>query len=71
MPEEIYELEDFLQLVPLATECRVKPVRKENITKVKLRTRQRLYTFKVENKGLNALLDQIKKLNKNITIENL
>ncbi len=71
MPEEIFDLEEFLQLVPLATECRVKSIPKEDMTKVKLRTKKRLYTFKVENRGLKALLDQIRKINKNIEIENL
>ncbi len=71
MPEEIFELEEFLQLVPFASECRVKTVPRENTTKVKLRTRRKLYTYKIETSGLRALLDQIRKINKDIRIENL
>ncbi len=72
MPHEIKDLEILLkEIAPRATKCIVKPIPNENITKVKLRTKKYLYTYKVSSDNVKSVLDSIKKVNKKITVETL
>lgn len=53
MPKEIASKEDFTRLLALATEVRI--VRAGDSAKVKLRTRDALYTFKTTSEDVDSL----------------
>ena len=53
MPKEIMNKEDFTRLLPKATEVRV--VRTGDSAKVKLRTKDSLYTFKTTSEEADSL----------------
>lgn len=46
MPEEIFNLEDFNALLPAAVEVRRKLTPGEELVKLKIRTKSRLFTYK-------------------------
>ncbi len=58
MPEEIFDVERFVELSEKALECRVK--RLGEYVKLKLRTRRRLYTLKVEADEADEILRRVK-----------
>jgi len=59
MPHEIKTKEEFLKLLPLAKECRVK--QNKDHVKIKLRTNRMLYTYKTTNQEeVKEILDQVK-----------
>lgn len=59
MPKEVKNKEEFLKLIPLAIECRVK--QNENVIKIKLRTKRYLYTYKTTDQNeVKEILDQVK-----------
>ncbi|MEM3507105.1 MAG: 50S ribosomal protein L38e [Candidatus Bathyarchaeia archaeon] len=58
MPTEIFDVEKFLKLAELASECRVK--RLKDIVKLKLRTSKRLYTIKLDPRKAEDVLKSIK-----------
>ena len=53
MPKEIRSREEFEKLLPAATEIRV--VRNGENAKVKLRTKERLYTFQTKESEVEGL----------------
>jgi hypothetical protein len=57
MPSEIKSEEKFLELSDYAIHCRVK--RKKDIVKLKLRTKGKLYTYKVDPSTAERLLKEI------------
>jgi len=57
MPKEIKDQKEFLEIAPIAIECRVK--RTGDVVKLKLRTRRALYTFKTDPKTAEQLLKAI------------
>ncbi|HDM45301.1 hypothetical protein DRO47_05475 [Candidatus Bathyarchaeota archaeon] len=57
MPAEIFDLEEFIRISKRAEYCRIK--RLGDIVKLKLRTRRRLYTLKVESNKLDEVLKRI------------
>ena len=64
MPKEITDLKEIDEIVKKAYEIRVKRVK--DIVKVKFRTKRYLYTIKLTEKEADALLNELKKLNKPI-----
>jgi hypothetical protein len=59
MPKEIKNKEEFIKLLPLAIECRVK--QNKDYVKIKLRTKRMLYTYKTTNQDeVKEILDQVK-----------
>ncbi|MDT7892131.1 MAG: hypothetical protein RQ952_05265 [Thermoproteota archaeon] len=59
MPKEIKNKEEFIKLLPLAVECRVK--QNKDHVKIKLRTKRMLYTYKTTNQDeVKEILDQVK-----------
>jgi hypothetical protein len=58
MPREIQTEEEFLELVELASECRVK--RLPDVVKLKLRTPSYLYTFKTDPGSAERILSTLK-----------
>ena len=58
MPKEIANKEDFTRLLALATEVRI--VRAGDSAKVKLRTRDTLYTFKTTSEDADSLTKGVK-----------
>jgi len=58
MPHEIRSEEEFTALIPRAVEVRVKRLRE--MVKLKLRTPQRLYTFKCDPATADRLLSGLK-----------
>ncbi|MCX8184937.1 MAG: hypothetical protein RMI56_02440 [Sulfolobales archaeon] len=59
MPIEIKNAEEFIKISERAIECRVVRKPRENIAKVKARTKRYLYTIKIP---LDQLEDFLKKL---------
>ncbi|MCD6529625.1 hypothetical protein J7L06_05000 [Candidatus Bathyarchaeota archaeon] len=57
MPAEVLDLEEFIQISKRAEYCRIK--RLGNLVKLKLRTRRRLYTLKIESEKLDEVLKRI------------
>ena len=58
MPEEIFDVEKFVELSEKAVECRVK--RLGDYVKLKLRTRRRLYTLKVGADEVDDIIRRVK-----------
>jgi len=58
VPSEVRTKEEFQNLLPKATEVRV--LRREDSAKIKLRTRERLYTFQTTAEEADALLKGLK-----------
>ncbi|KYH37671.1 MAG: Ribosomal L38e protein family protein [Candidatus Bathyarchaeota archaeon B24] len=58
MPEEVFDVEKFVELSSHASECRVK--RLGDLVKLKLRTKRRLYTIKLQAKDAEEVLKRIK-----------
>lgn len=57
MPIEIFDENEFLEIAKRAHECRVK--RGDEIVKLKLRTKKRLYTIKLPPEKADELLSKI------------
>ncbi|MEM1562485.1 MAG: 50S ribosomal protein L38e [Candidatus Bathyarchaeia archaeon] len=60
MPAEIFDVKKFIELSEKASYCIVKKLKKENIVKLKLRTKKMLYTLKVDAAKAEEILKQIK-----------
>jgi hypothetical protein len=60
MPREIHSLEQFEEIIPKATECRV--VRAPDLVKLKLRTLDYLYTYRTTEEEADKLLKSMKDL---------
>lgn len=58
MPEEIFDVERFVEISSRASECRVKKLK--DTVKLKLRTRKRLYTIKIPAEKAEDILKRIK-----------
>ncbi|MCI4438189.1 MAG: 5'-nucleotidase [Ignisphaera sp.] len=66
MPIFVASEQEFIEVAKRAIECRVKKLEKKGIAKVKARTKRYLYTYKVPLQELNALLEKLKGVCKNI-----
>ncbi len=64
MPKEITDISLIDKIIPKTIEVRVKKVK--DIVKVKFRTRRYLYTIKLTDKEAETLINELKKLNKEI-----
>ncbi|MEM4434607.1 MAG: hypothetical protein QXP10_00845 [Sulfolobales archaeon] len=60
MPIEIKDPEEFIKISVRASECRVVRRPKENLAKVKARTKRYLYTIKVPLDQLEEFLKKLK-----------
>ncbi|MHA2331488.1 MAG: hypothetical protein ACXAEU_05630 [Candidatus Hodarchaeales archaeon] len=60
MPEEIFTDDEFQTILPRAQKCLVYRPRKGDKVKVKLRTKKRLYTYKVSPAAAERLLRGLK-----------
>ncbi|MEM2207814.1 MAG: hypothetical protein QXG17_03890 [Sulfolobales archaeon] len=60
MPIEIKDPEEFIKISERASECRVVRRPKENLAKVKARTKRYLYTIKVPIDRLEEFLKKLK-----------
>ena len=58
MPRQIHSSEEFMKILPQATECRV--VRRDGRVKLKLRTRRFLYTYITDESEAEDLLKNVK-----------
>ncbi len=58
MPKQIYDVEKFLEMSEDAEECRVK--RASGQVKLKLRTKEYLYTIVVEPQKAEEIIQQVK-----------
>lgn len=58
MPEEVFDIEEFLRLSERATECRVK--RSEGAVKLKLRLPRKLYTIRLDVERAEEVLKGLK-----------
>jgi len=58
MPREIFDENRFIELADRSFHCRVKRV-KENVVKLKLRTRKILYTYKTTPEDAERLLKNL------------
>ena len=58
MPAEILDIGRFISLSEGAVECRVK--RSEDSVKIKLRTRKRLYTIKLDPEKVDEVIKALK-----------
>lgn len=58
MPAEITKLDEFIQLSETAHECRVK--RAQDIVKLKLRTPNKLYTYKTKVDRADEVIKRLK-----------
>ncbi len=58
MPTEIFDSNEFVEISERAEYCAVKRLR--DIVKLKLRTRRRLYTLKVEPVGAEELIKKLR-----------
>ncbi len=65
MPHEV-QTEEFMELVSLASKCLVKRDRKIKQVKLKLRTKNRLYTLKTTPEEAERIIDRI-----NIPVEEI
>ncbi|NHJ20740.1 MAG: hypothetical protein EAX91_07360 [Candidatus Lokiarchaeota archaeon] len=54
MPSEIFNEEKFLELAKTAVHCRVKRVK--DVVKLKLRTKNQLYTYKTDPETADRLV---------------
>ena len=66
MPMEVFEEDEFLALVPLASVCYVKRVRDSDKVKLKLRTKKSLYTYVTDTADAQKVLGKI-----NIPVEDI
>jgi large subunit ribosomal protein L38e len=66
MPIYVSNEQEFLEIAKRAEECRVKKLEKENVAKVKARTKRYLYTYKVSLQELSSLLEKLKSVCRNI-----
>lgn len=60
MPIEIKDPEEFIRVTERASECRVARRTRENVAKVKARTKRYLYTIKVPLDQLDEFLKRLK-----------
>ncbi len=58
MPRELFDPDEFMEIMERATECRVK--RKGDIVKLKLKTKRMLYTLKVTPEEAEVILSRVK-----------
>ncbi|MEM2393514.1 MAG: 50S ribosomal protein L38e [Candidatus Bathyarchaeia archaeon] len=58
MPEEIFEVEKFIEISERAEYCAVKRLR--DVVKLKLRTPRRLYTLKVDPSKAEEVIKMLK-----------
>lgn len=57
MPRELFDPDEFLEIMERAIECRVK--RKGDVVKLKLRTKHMLYTLKVSPEEAEVILSRV------------
>lgn len=60
MPKEVRDVNEFIGLSEKAEYCVVKKVKKNNIVKLKLRTKKQLYTLKVGEADVKGILEKVK-----------
>ena len=60
MPEEIFSIEEFNALLPSAVEVRRKIKSDKDVVKLKIRTKKKLYTYKVSAKDSERIWNAIK-----------
>ena len=60
MPEEIFSIEEFNALLPSAIEVRRKIVSDDEMVKLKIRTKKKLYTYKVSARDSEPIWNAIK-----------
>ena len=60
MPEEIFSLEEFNALLPSAIEVRRKILPDNEVVKLKIRTKKKLYTYKLSAKDSERVWNEIK-----------
>ncbi|MEM1570162.1 MAG: 50S ribosomal protein L38e [Candidatus Bathyarchaeia archaeon] len=58
MPEEVFDVEKFVEISSRASECRVKKLK--DTVKLKLRTKKRLYTIKLPAEKAEDVLKRVK-----------
>jgi hypothetical protein len=58
VPVEVLDVDEFVRLSEKAAQCLVKKTKKE--TKLKLRTKNELYTMKVDPKETDEVLKKLK-----------
>jgi len=58
LPVEVLDVDEFVRLSEKAEYCRVKKVK--NMTKLKLRTKNELYTLKIEPKKTDEVFKKLK-----------
>ncbi|RLE89732.1 MAG: hypothetical protein DRJ49_02120 [Thermoprotei archaeon] len=64
MPTEIFDESRLLELAKIAMRCKV--VKYTDVVKIKVKTRRRLYTMKVEPRKAHGLLEKLKKACKEV-----
>jgi len=57
MPRELFDPDEFMEIMERAIECRVK--RKGDVVKLKLRTKHMLYTLKVSPEEAEVILSRV------------
>ncbi|MCX8175811.1 MAG: 60S ribosomal protein L38 [Candidatus Bathyarchaeota archaeon] len=60
MPKEIKNVDEFIRLSEKAESCIVKKIMKNNVVKLKLKTKRYLYTLKVNETEVKAILEKVK-----------
>ncbi|MGP3668307.1 MAG: hypothetical protein ACKD6N_06870 [Candidatus Bathyarchaeota archaeon] len=60
MPKEVRDVNEFIGLSEKAEYCIVKKVKKNNIVKLKLRTKKQLYTLKASEADVKGILEKVK-----------
>jgi len=58
MPEEVFDVERFIEISERASVCRVR--RLKDVVKLKLRTRRKLYTIKLKPEEAEEVLGRIR-----------
>lgn len=58
MPEEVIDVEKFVEISTRASECRVKKLK--DVVKLKLRTKKTLYTIKLPAEKAEDVLKRVK-----------
>lgn len=58
MPRELFDPDEFMEIMERAIECRVK--RKGDVVKLKLRTKNMLYTLKVSPEEAEVILSRVR-----------
>ena len=58
MPEEVFDVEKFIQIAERAEYCNIKRIERE--VKLKLRTSKKLYTFKVNPTKAEEIIKKLR-----------